>query len=72
MQDAGHSAAGVVGMKPDIVIVIEKGMVAAMATAGRPMTYRIIDLDVKVIMDLQPDASNVDMEKYTKEMMEDD
>ena len=43
-------------MKPDIVIV----------------TYRIIDLDVKVIMDLQPDASNVDMEKYTKEMMEDD
>jgi len=56
MQDAGHSAAGVVGMKPDIVIV----------------TYRIIDLDVKVIMDLQPDASNVDMEKYTKEMMEDD
>ncbi len=32
-------------MKPDIAIVIEKGVVAAMATAGKPMTYRIIDLD---------------------------
>ncbi len=59
-------------MKPDIAIVIEKGVVAAMATAGKPMTYRIIDLDVREVMDLEPDASNVDMEAYTKAMMEDD
>ena len=59
-------------MRPDIAIVIEKGVVAAMATAGMPVTYRIIDLDVREVMDLEPDASNVDLEEYTKVMMEDD
>ncbi len=58
-------------MKPDIVIVIEKGVVAAVATAGKPVTYRIIDLDVREVMDLEPDACNIDMEAYTKIMMED-
>jgi len=64
-------------MKPEIAIVIEGGNVVAIATAGQSMTVRVIDLDMKqigepdVVKDYEPDVCNMDIEQYTKDMMED-
>lgn len=66
-------------MNPEIAIVIEGGNVVAIATTGQGMTIRVIDLDlmkvgepdVDVVKDYEPDIMNVDMEQYTKEIMED-
>lgn len=64
-------------LKPDIAIVIEGGCISAIATAGQGMTIRVIDLDMKnvgepsAINDCAPDVENVDIEQYTKDMMED-
>jgi len=69
---------GVTELKPDIAIVIEGGNVIGIATAGQSMTVRVIDLDMKKIgepvsvADYEPDVCNVDLEQYTKEVMEDD
>lgn len=65
-------------MNPEIAIVIEGGNVVAIATAGQGMTIRVIDLDLKkigepdVVKDYAPDVENMDLEQYTKEIMEDD
>ncbi len=65
-------------MNPEIAIVIEGGNVVAIATAGQGMTIRVIDLDLKkvgepdVVKDYEPDVCNMDIEQYTKEVMEDD
>ena len=64
-------------MNPEIAIVIEGGLVIGIATAGEEnITVRIIDLDVKKVggepvIDYAPDIYGVNMEEYTKEMMED-
>lgn len=63
--------------QPEIAIVIEGGCVSAIATAGQGMTVRLIDLDLKkigepdIVKDFTPNAENMDIEQYTKEMMED-
>lgn len=64
-------------LKPEIAIVVEGGNVVAIATAGQGMIVRVIDLDQKkigekAITDYAPDAENVSMEQYTKQMMGDD
>ena len=63
-------------MKPEIAIVIEGGNVIGIATAGKGMTVRVIDLDLKkvgeeAVKDYAPDGENVNLEEYTKDMMED-
>ncbi len=64
-------------MKPEIAIVIEGGCISTIATAGQGMIVRVIDLDMKAvgeppaINDCEPDVVNVDIEQYTKEVMED-
>jgi hypothetical protein len=68
---------GVIKLNPEIIIVIAGGNVVAIATAGEEnITVRIIDLDVKKVggepvTDLAPDIYGVNMEEYTKEIMED-
>jgi len=59
-------------MKPEIAIVIEGGSVIAIATAGQGMTVRVIDLNNQRVGDYEPDVENMDLEQYTKEIMEDD
>lgn len=59
---------------PEIVIVIEGGLVSAVATTKDKLTYRIVDLDVaKVqdsedsgITDQEADATKINVEKYMK------
>lgn len=67
---------GVTELKPDIAIVIEGGNVVGIATAGHSMTVRVIDLDLRkvgedAVKDYEPDGENVNLEEYTKDMMED-
>ncbi len=56
---------------PEIVIVVEGGLVSSVATANDKLTYRIIDLDaLKVdpghsIEDLEADETNINVENYT-------
>jgi hypothetical protein len=60
--------------EPEIVIVIEGGLVSAVATTKDKLTYRIVDLDVtKVqdpedsgITDQEADATEIDIEEYTE------
>lgn len=60
--------------EPEIVIVIERGIVSAVATAGSGMKYRVIDIDniksgdedTPSYTDYVPDVENVDIEQYTK------
>lgn len=63
-------------MKPEIAIVIEGGCISAIATAGQGITVRVIDLDLlkvgeDAVKDYAPDGENVNLEQYTKDMMED-
>ncbi len=59
---------------PEIVIVIEGGLVSAVATTKDKLTYRIIDLDVTKVQDLEDsgitdqeaDATGINVEKYTE------
>jgi len=68
----------VIKLNPEIAIVIAGGNVVAIATAGQGMTVRVIDLDLMkvgepeeiVVKDYEPDVENVDIEQYTKEVME--
>ena len=64
--------------EPEIVIVIEGGVVTAAATKGSGITYRVIDVDALKVDDNEPqytdytfDAQNVNVEDYTKEILKD-
>jgi hypothetical protein len=64
--------------QPEIVIVIEGGVVAAAATKGSGITYRVIDIDAIKVGDNEPaytdyafDVENADTEQYTKEILKD-
>ncbi len=58
--------------EPEIVIVIEGGLVSAVATTKDKLTYRIVDLDAtKVqdpedsgITDLKADVTRINVEEY--------
>ncbi len=62
--------------EPEIVIVIEKGVVCAVATSKAELTYRVIDLDVREegrrasVEDMEADATGINVEEYTQEMTE--
>ena len=58
-------------LKPEIAIVVENGAVIGIATTGKSMIVRVIDLDNKRVGDYTPDGENVNLEQYTKDMMED-
>ncbi len=64
-------------MNPEIAIVVEGGCIVSIATTGEEnITVRIIDLDVKKVggkpvIDYTPDIYGVNMEEYTKQIMED-
>jgi len=69
---------GVIMAEPEIVIVIEGGVVTAAATKGPGITYRVIDIDAIKVGDNEPqytdyafDAQNVNVEEYTKEILKD-
>ncbi len=58
--------------EPEIVIVIEKGVVCAVATSKAELTYRVIDLDVREegrrasVEDMETDATDINVEEYTQ------
>jgi hypothetical protein len=69
---------GAIMAEPEILIVIEGGVVTAAATKGSGITYRVIDVDLIKVGDNKPpytdyafDAENVNVEEYTKEILED-
>lgn len=57
--------------EPEIVIVVESGMVTAVATTKESLVYRVIDLDAyhqdPTMSDMEADATGIDIEEYTKE-----
>ncbi len=65
--------------EPEIVIVIGGGIVSAVATSGSGVTYRVIDIDTiksgdedtPGYTDYVPDAENVDIEQYTRDILKD-
>jgi hypothetical protein len=64
--------------EPEIVIVIEGGVITAAATKGSGITYRVIDVDLITVGDNEPvytdyafDAENVNVEEYTKDILKD-
>jgi hypothetical protein len=65
--------------EPEIVIVIERGIVSAIATAGSGIRYRLIYIDniksgdegTPSYTDYVPDAENVDIEQYTRDILND-
>ncbi len=63
--------------EPEIVIVVEGGAVTAVATKGPGFPYRIIDLDSikcgdsESGEDCEPEATRIDVEEYTKDIIED-
>ncbi|MCX9085517.1 MAG: hypothetical protein OIN87_12060 [Candidatus Methanoperedens sp.] len=69
--------------EPEIVIVIEGGVITAVATKGSGVTYRVIDIDaiksgetekggvLKEYTDYSPDVENADIEQYTKDILKD-
>ena len=64
--------------EPEIVIVIEGGVVTAAATKETGIMYRVIDIDAIKVGDNEPpytdyafDTENVNVEEYTKEILKD-
>ena len=64
--------------EPEIVIVIEGGVVTAAATIGSEITYRVIDIDAIKVGDNEPpytdyafDVEDVNVEEYTKDILKD-
>jgi hypothetical protein len=65
--------------RPGFVIVVEGGCVVSVGVTGHDVTYRIIDLDVTKtgdsdsapVHDYVPDAENIDIEEYTRQILED-
>lgn len=68
---------GCIMKEPEIVIVIEGGIVSAVATAGSDVTYRVIDAiksgdeDTPEYTDYVPDVENADIEQYTRNILKD-
>lgn len=65
-------------VEPEIVIVIEGGIVTTVAAAGSGMTYRVIDIDAiksgddaPGYTDYAPDVENADIEQFTKDILKD-
>jgi hypothetical protein len=64
--------------KPEFVIVVEGGCVVSVGVTGHDITYRIIYLDVIKTGDSDscpvheyvPDAENIDIEEYTRQILE--
>lgn len=64
--------------EPEIVIVIEGGVISAAATKGSKITYRVIDIDALKVGDNEPqytdyafDVENVNVEEYTNDILKD-
>ena len=65
--------------KPEFVIVVEGGCVTSVGVTGHDVTYRVIDIDViktgdhdsGPVHDYVPDAENIDLEEYTRQILED-
>ncbi len=63
--------------EPEIVIVIEGGVIVNAATKGQGFVYRVIDLDVMKTMgtcyqtDYVPDATKVNVEEYSDMIIKD-
>lgn len=64
---------------PEIVIVIERGIVSSVATASSGMRYRVIDIDniksgdedTPTYTDYVPDVEYADIKHYTKDILKD-
>jgi hypothetical protein len=63
--------------EPEVVIVIEGGVVTNVATKGPGFPYRIIDIDAiksgeqSFGEDCEPDATGIDVEEYSKSIIDD-
>ena len=63
--------------EPEIAIVVEGGVISAIATNRKGITCRIIDLDnIKVDpeaswVDVEPDATCIDIEEYSRDIIRD-
>lgn len=63
--------------EPEVVIVVEGGVVTAVATKGPGFPYRIIDIDAiksgeqSFGVDYNPDATGIDIEEYSKSIIDD-
>ncbi len=63
--------------EPEIVIVIEGGVIVNAATKGQGFIYRVIDIDVMKTMgtcyqtDYVPDAIGVNTEDYSDQIIKD-
>jgi hypothetical protein len=64
--------------EPEIIITIEGGVITNTATKGSRTMYRVIDVDAIKIGEKEPpytdyafDAENVNVEKYTKDILKD-
>ncbi len=61
--------------EPEVVIIVEGGIVTAVATKGKGFPYRIIDLDAikngeqSFGEDCEPDATGIDVEEYSREII---
>jgi hypothetical protein len=63
--------------EPEVVIVIEGGVVTNVATRGPGFPYRIIDVDAiksgeqSFGVDYEPDATGINIEEYSTEIIND-
>ncbi|CAG0970829.1 MAG: hypothetical protein OIN86_10175 [Candidatus Methanoperedens sp.] len=63
--------------EPEVVIVVEGGCVTAVATQGPGFKYRIIDIDAikcgdqSFGQDFEPDATGIDIEEYSRDIIND-
>ncbi len=51
---------------PTVVIVIHGGIVTAVATTGKELSYRIVDMDVRGTSDEKADTTEIDIKEYTE------
>lgn len=62
--------------EPEIVIVIEGGLIVAVGTKNPALVYRIINKDIEEnepkYTDEEADATGIDVEEYTKKFVEED
>lgn len=63
--------------EPEVVIVVEGGVVTAVATKGPGFPYRIIDIDAIKCGDrdsgddYEPDATGINTEEYSRNIIDD-
>ncbi|MGB8216280.1 MAG: hypothetical protein WCE94_03170 [Candidatus Methanoperedens sp.] len=63
--------------EPEVVIIVEDGVVTAVATKGPGFPYRIIDIDAikcgdrESGEDYEPDATGINIEEYSKDIIDD-